>query len=254
MSGSDAQSARLHQMLDEIIRAKAELKAGDSKRHTPNERPELSGRARDIYAEAANLLAELIDDDVSEFAFGAYPEIYDPDRIRWKAIGIFVEKLSYFHQVLGSPNWSWWVDNLSMELTLLESGDEPYLLSPAPRKPGQGKRPGRIALLRTQALQWLEYMRSHGIKRTERNDLVSKAFGADPETIRQWRKSSAKVLNEDTVRRRIEATTRRGWAPDSYLTIDENGKPSLSESGKQALRENGETYRELFREDRSGNS
>lgn len=254
MSYSERERHRLHLMLDDIINAKVQLKTADDKLDTAEERHELSGDALQIFSDAADLLTELIDDHVSEIAFGAFPETDDPDKFRWKAIGKFTEKLSYFHDVFGAPNWSWWVENLSMELSLLESGDEPDLLSPAPRKPGQGKRPGRIAFLRTQALQWLEYMRTHRIERMVRNDLVSKAYGADPESIRKWRKACERILGEDTVRWRIEATRRRGWVPDSFLNVDEQGKVSLSERGKDALKENGKTYREFISIDRSGNT
>jgi len=254
MSDPDSQAARLHQMLDEIIRAKTKLKVSDDKLDTAEGQQELSYDALQIFSDAADLLAKLVDDHVSEIAFGPFPETDDPEKFRWIAIDKLVEKLSYFEQILGAPNWSWWVSNLLDELAFLRSGDETNLLTPAKRKRGQGKRPGRVAYLRCQALQWLEYMRTHGIKRKERHDLVGDAYGPDSDSIRKWRGLCENVLGKQNIDRRIAAAAQRGWAPDSYLTVDEKGKPTLSERGKDALRENGDTYREFFKVDRLGNT
>lgn len=246
MSDSDSQAARLHRMLDEIICAKADLKAADGKLDTAVERQELSGDALQIFSDAADLLTELIDDDVSEIAFGAFPDTDDPDRFRWTAMDMLVEKLQYFVPVLGAPNWSWWVSNFVDELTLISFGDEPRLLKPAERSKGRKSQPGRKAFLRLQALQWMEYMDACGISPFVRDSLVGGAYKERPDTIRKWKKACGDVLSDKEVRHRLDAAKKSSWAGPSYLTTNEAGETTLSEKGRAALEAEGLIYQECL--------
>lgn len=258
MSYSEHERNRLHLLLDDIISSGEKLESERHKLESENGRQELAREGTEIFSKAAELFSALVSEFSSEVAFGAFPNTDDPDRFRWMALDRLHEKLTFLAPVLGAPNWQWWVDNFLDELALLRSGDEPTILKPAKRKPGQGKRPGRVAFLRCQALQWLEYMRAHGIKRKERHSLVreaySEAYGLDSDTIRKWRGLCEKTLGKNNVSRRLAAAQQTGWAPENYLTVGEKGMPTLSEQGKAALQENGETYIEFFRIDRLGNT
>ena len=87
------------------------------------------------------------------------------------------------------------------ECTRMPFGDEPDLLRPEPRKPGQPSQPALVAMRRVRALEWAEYFQAHGIRPKYYQPAISLSFGADWDSVRHWRTSASKTLGDLRVER-----------------------------------------------------
>lgn len=248
---TDDDARRLHAMLDDIITAKRRLFDAHKRLSPEDSEDAVSPAARNIFSASTELLDELVGDEVSRLAFGEFPETEDPGKFRWKAIAKLAEKLRYLEPVLGAPNWQWWVRELVDELALLEAGDEPILLAPGKRQQGHKKFPGRLALLRIQALQWIIFLRESGVPVSVRDHLVERAYGERLDTIRKWRALSVKLFGEGQVAWRLNPAEQRDWAAADFVVADGVGRNTLSERGRKALQDNGDQYRFYLRQAQS---
>lgn len=241
MSHAEREREQLHDFLDDILDAKEVLKAASDRSDTEEAPNDLRKDATNIFAGSAKLLSLIVDDYISEVAFGAFPDSDDFDQNRWDAIDGLHEKLAYLTKVLGAPDWHWWIENILDELWLLKFGDKPDLLKPAETNQGRKSQPGRKAFLGLQALQWRAYFIAMGIEDLE---IIYKAYDCPWENMRKWEKSFRDVLGDDQVDRRLIAATQSDWLKPDFVEIDEIGRIMLSAAGKAELEAEGAIFQE----------
>jgi hypothetical protein len=157
---------------------------------------------REVFRQAAVFLAELLGPDVHyEILSSEHPTDFAAQ---------FLHAVRPIFPSPPAPNGVFWAEVIG-ELGRLSFGDEPELLKPQSRLPGQRAKPAYLAQLRLNALEWAEFFRSQGLGAKDYQPAIQLAFGSDWDAIRHWKSSITKVLGEKTVARALS------YAPDGFF-------------------------------------
>jgi len=155
----------------------------------------------EVLRQAAEFVADLIGED-------AFPELGDgqasADFVAWYLSvlrPLFPGRMGQF------DFWPSVID----EIARLPFGDEPDLLKPERRLPGQSSKPGLLALRRLRALEWGAYFKGNGARPMHFQKAIGLSFGAEWDAIRHWRESIVKVVGE----RRLASAL--SYAPSGYF-------------------------------------
>lgn len=100
------------------------------------------------------------------------------------------------------------------ELGRMPYGDEPSILKPEPRLPGQSSTPARLAFSKLRAHEWATFFKAQGARPADYQKAIAAVFGADWDAIRHWRNSVARTVGRETVNQRLE------YATDGYFIED----------------------------------
>lgn len=107
------------------------------------------------------------------------------------------------------------------EIGRLSYGDEPEIIKPEPRLPGQPARPAKIALLRLRALEWAAFWKATDARPILYQRAIGLAFGAEWDAIRHWSASIIKVIGQRTLAEHLAT------APNGYFIPDRDWHQTL---------------------------
>lgn len=179
---------------------------------------------KEVWRRGASFLADLIGPE-------AYPEILTGEYAMEYA-AVYLHALRPLFPTPPDPAGIFWSELLN-EIGRLPYGDEPSLLKPEARSPGQPTRPAKIAFLRLRALEWADFWKSVGARPKDYQRAIELAFGTDWDAIRHWPKSIIKVIGRTTFDQWLM------YAPDGYFIDHRSGHVTLMDP----LRSDGEWYR-----------
>ena len=150
---------------------------------------------REVIRQAATFLADLIGEDSPiTIGSGEEPLSYLASYLR------LIRPL--FPMGFGDDHfWNEIID----EIWRMPYGDEPSILKPKARLPGQPARPALIATRRLKALEWAAYFNANNLKPADYQSAISLAFGSDWDTIRHWQKSVSKTLGHKSLERALDS-------------------------------------------------
>lgn len=131
-----------------------------------------------------------------------------------------------------APNGIFWAEFIS-EIGRLSFGDDPKIVRPEPRLPGQPARPVQMSFCRLRALEWAAFLKARGAEPKSFQRAIELAFGADWDAIRHWPKSISKVIGQQRMERDL------AFAIDGYFVDRRHWHTTLMDP----LRIDGEWYR-----------
>lgn len=193
-------------------------------------------RAYQIFLEADRLFADLIGETAFKTIFPDDPSSQSASMKRWE----LARRLSVFKRLLSEPRWGEVLRALTLEIRDMDGGDQPNVLYPERRSPGQAKQPTKVARMRLRALCWHEHLRSKGIETNRRQTAIASAYRTAWDSIRRWRDSCETVFGKQDV-----ATQLRYASHDWYWDWSDEGIEWAA-----ALETDGGDYYETWRHQR----
>ena len=178
-------------------RAKALLNAGDRLRSLKKANVPanvLRQNQREVWRLGAKFLADLIGPN-------AYLEMQEDEHPINYASNFFHALRPIFPSP-PHPDGIFWNEIFS-EIDRMPYGDEPDILRPNVRSPGQPTQPAKLAFFRMRALEWAKFWKNVGAQPKHYQRAIALAFGSDWDAIRHWPDSIRKVIGQDNFDRWI---------------------------------------------------
>ena len=143
---------------------------------------------RDLLRNAASFVAQLVGSE-------ALPNYHPGDNVP----EIFAWYLNILKPLFpGQQEFDFWPYIID-EVARMPFGDDPEILVPEKKMPGQPKQPGLLAFRRLRALEWGVFFKARGVRASDFQAAISLCFATDWDAIRHWQGSISKVIGAHRV-------------------------------------------------------